>query len=98
MTFAEKVENHAARRLEIPQTRTPSQEIARYKDFLKVENHRVHLLHKRGGSGREVCQARAQALDVLLRSIVAAIERNLNAGNSALPKYALVALGGYGRG
>ena len=61
MTFAEKVENHAARRLSIPHSHTPAQEIARYKDFLKVENHRVHLLHKRGESGRAVCRARATA-------------------------------------
>lgn len=98
MTFAEKVENHAARRLVIPEYRTPAQEIARYKDFLKVENHRVHLLHKRGEGGRAVCNARATALDVLLRNILIAIEQNLAAGNSATPKYALVALGGYGRG
>src|SRR3954469_17629012 len=97
MTFAEKVENHAARRLAIPQFHTPAQEIARYKDFLKVESHRVHLLHKRGESGRAVCQARATALDVLLRAILAAIERNLKAQHSDIPKYALVALGGYGR-
>jgi [protein-PII] uridylyltransferase len=98
MTFAEKVENHAARRLAIPHSQTPAQEIARYKDFLKVENHRVHLLHKRGESGRAVCRARATALDVLLRSILAAVERNLKAKNAMVPKYALVALGGYGRG
>jgi [protein-PII] uridylyltransferase len=98
MTFAEKVDNHAARRLEIPAGRAPSQEIARYKDFLKVESHRVHLLHKRGGTGREVANARAQVLDVLLRSILKSLEQNLAAGNSVIPKYALVALGGYGRG
>lgn len=97
MTFAEKVENHAARRLSIPHSQTPAQEIARYKDFLKVENHRVHLLHKRGESGRAVCRARATALDVLLRSVLSAVERNLKANNSPVPKYALVALGGYGR-
>lgn len=97
MTFEEKVENHAARRLAAPETRTPAQEIARYKDFLKVENHRVHLLHKRGGSGREVARARATVLDILLRSIVISIQNNLRATNSAVPKFALVALGGYGR-
>ena len=87
-----------ARRLAIPQSHTPAQEIARYKDFLRVESHRVHLLHKRGESGRAVCQARATVLDVLLRNIVVAIERNLTGQNTTIPKYALVALGGYGRG
>src|SRR4051812_31362991 len=98
MTFAEKVQVHAARRLEIPEGRTPAQEIARYKDFLRVESHRVHLLHKRGESGKEVAHARAEVLDELLRSVVRAIERNLTAEKTAIPKYALVALGGYGRG
>lgn len=97
MTFAEKVENHAGRRLATAENRTPAQEMARYKDFLKVENHRVHLLHKRGGSGREVAQARATVLDVLLRSIVITIQNNLRAANTPAPKFALVALGGYGR-
>lgn len=98
MTFAEKVEVHAARRLEIPEGRAPGQEIARYKDFLRVESHRVHLLHKRGATGKEVARARADVLDVLLRSVVRAIERNLVAAKTAIPKYALVGLGGYGRG
>lgn len=97
MTFAEKVQNHAARRLSIPEGKSPAQEIPRYKDFLKVEYHRAHAMHKRGTGGREIANAHATALDVLLRAILGAVEKNLVASKTAIPKYALVALGGYGR-
>ncbi len=82
----------------LPAGRKPAEEIGRYKEFLRVEGHRVHLRHRRGESGHDVANARATTLDVLLRSIIAALEKNLLAAGSSVPKYALVALGGYGRG
>ncbi|HOB33734.1 MAG TPA: hypothetical protein PKH32_12730, partial [Verrucomicrobiota bacterium] len=63
----QKIETNAAARLELPPGRTPAQELARYKAFLKVETHRLKLLHRSGGRGREVCHGRAVILDVLLR-------------------------------
>ena len=47
----------------------PAQELARYKAFLKVETHRLKLLHRAGAGGLEICHARAAILDVLLRSL-----------------------------
>src|SRR5512135_3732250 len=40
-----KIEANAAVRLALPPGRQPAQELARYKAFLKVETHRVKLLH-----------------------------------------------------
>ena len=53
----EKIEADAAARLPLPPGRLPAQELQRYKAFLKVETHRLKLLHRAGGGGREVCQA-----------------------------------------
>ena len=98
-TLLEKIEANAAKRLALPSNRLPAQELARYKTFLKVETHRLKILHRGGAGGREVCQARAAVLDVLPRYILDAVRKNtvLPPKTPAL-SLALVAIGGYGRG
>jgi [protein-PII] uridylyltransferase len=93
----EKITESAAKRLPLPPQRVPSQELSRYKNFLKVEGHRLKILHRGGASGREICRARAHVLDELLRHLVDAVRQQIAApaGGSA---WALVAIGGYGRG
>jgi [protein-PII] uridylyltransferase len=94
----EKIERNAATRLALPPGKLPAQELARFKAFLKVETHRVKLLHRSGGGGREVCRARAAILDVLLRYLWDAAKGGLSAqAQKEFPPLALVALGGYGR-
>jgi [protein-PII] uridylyltransferase len=94
----EKIEASAAARLPLPPGRMPAQELPRYKAFLKVETHRVKLLHRSGGEGREVCRARAAILDVLLRYLWDAAKSNLSAqAQKEFPPLALIAIGGYGR-
>lgn len=75
-----------------------SVELGRFKSFLKLETHRLKLLHRAGGSGRALCQARAFVIDLVLRSLWEAAMNLLGqqARNEPLP-LALVALGGYGR-
>jgi [protein-PII] uridylyltransferase len=98
-SLLERIEANAVARLSLPPGRKPTEELARYRNFLKVEAHRLKIVHRAGGSGREVCRARAAILDLLLRSILegtrvaspALAEKNL-------PPVALVAIGGYGRG
>ena len=63
-SLIEKIESNAAARLPLPPGRAPAQELARYKAFLKVETHRLKLLHRSGGGGREVCHGRAAILDL----------------------------------
>src|SRR5689334_2136616 len=41
----EKIETNAAARLTLPPGRLPTEELARYKTFLKVETHRLKILH-----------------------------------------------------
>lgn len=99
LTLLAKIEADAAARLPLPPQRHPSQELARYKNFLKIESHRLKMLHRAGAGGRELCRARAAVLDVLLRYILDAVQRSTVAeAKVAAPRFALVAIGGYGRG
>jgi [protein-PII] uridylyltransferase len=94
-----KIEASAAARLSLPPGREPAQELARYKAFLKVETHRLKMLHRAGGGGLEVCHARSVMMDLLLRHLWGTAKANLTeAARKEFPHLALVAIGGYGRG
>lgn len=98
-SLADKIEASAVKRLTLPAGRAPARELPRYKQFLKVESARLKMLHRAGGGGREVCHARAVVLDALHRHILKALVNTLPEGARAgLPRYALSAIGGYGRG
>lgn len=98
-TLLAKIAEDAARRLVLPEGRGPRQELARYKDFLRHEATRLKTLHRAGAGGREICQARAAVVDALLRHLLEAETMRVPAAKSGavLPRFALVALGGYGR-
>ncbi len=92
------MEASAAARLALPPGRKPAEEIARYKTFLKVETHRLKILHRAGASGREICRARAALFDMLLSSMWNAVKATLSEqAQKEFPHIALVAIGGYGR-
>lgn len=97
-TLLEKIEANAAQRLPLPQNRTPHKELARYKNFLKVERHRLKMLHRGGAGGREVCRAQAHVYDVLLRYLLEAVKQQIPNPPVPEPGVALIALGGFGRG
>ncbi len=97
-TLLEKIEASAAVRLTLPAQTLPRQELARYKNFLKVETHRLKILHRAGADGREICRARSAIMDLVLRSILEGVQRaSPPAAKEAPPVVALVAIGGYGR-
>jgi [protein-PII] uridylyltransferase len=97
-TLLEKIQAHAAARLVLPPNASPRQELARYKNFLKVETHRLKILHRAGGEGREICRGRSVVIDLVLRHILEGVKNSspLLAQNP-WPVFALVAIGGYGR-
>ena len=64
-----KIEAAAAVRLTFSPNVTPAEKLARYKTYLKVETHRLKLLHRAGADGLEICQARAAILDALIRHL-----------------------------
>ena len=69
-TLLEKIEANAAKRLALPAGSKTRLDVARYKTFLKVETHRLKILHRAGGEGREICRARASIIDLLLRYLL----------------------------
>ncbi len=95
-SLLEKIESSAAARLALPENRKPSQELIRFKNFLKVETHRLKMLHRAGSSGRQICHARSAILDVLLRYILEAARKSIPDADE-MPEFCLVALGGFGR-
>jgi [protein-PII] uridylyltransferase len=97
-SLIEKMEASAAERLTLPPGRLPAAELARYKTFLKVETHRLKILHRGGAGGLEICRARATLMDLLLRWMWDAVFNSFSAqSQKEFPEIALVAIGGYGR-
>ncbi len=93
----EKVLAHAEQQLRSQGQLNSAELLSLYKKFLKIENHRIRLKHHSGGGGREICAQRASLVDIVLRHLLdSAIESS--AAEEKLPKLALVAIGGYGRG
>ncbi len=94
----EKIEASAAARLKLPAGTAPRQELARYKNFIKVETQRLKILHRAGGEGREICRARSAIMDVVLRYILEGVKgASPRLKREGAPALTLVALGGYGR-
>ena len=97
--WLEQIEAEAAVRLRLPAGHTVAQELGRFRTFLRRQSQRLRMWHRRGGGGREVCQARAHLFDVLLRQLwEAALQKRLSDGPPVAPEITLIALGGYGRG
>src|SRR5256886_14272819 len=93
------MEASAAARLSLPPGTPPSQALASYKRFLKVESHRLKILHRAGAGGREICRGRAALIDILLRYLWNGAKSSLSAqAQKEFPPLCLIALGGYGRG
>ena len=93
-----KIEAAAGARLAFSPGTTPAEKLARYKNFLKVESHRLKLMHRAGAAGKEICEGRAAILDALLRHFWDGTVENLSAqAQKEFPPIALVAIGGYGR-
>ena len=97
--YLEKVLRHAEERLVLKSGARPAEILNVYKKFLKVEEHRLRLLHRAGEGGREIAQGRAHVMDVVLCHVFKAADENYRQTHShdAVP-VALVAIGGYGRG
>jgi [protein-PII] uridylyltransferase len=97
--YLEKVLRHAEKRLVLKSGERPAEILNVYKKFLKVEEHRLRMLHYAGEGGRENAQGRAHLMDVVLRHIFNAADENYRQthGDDPVP-VSLVAIGGYGRG
>lgn len=97
LNYLKSLEQHAREALKpaIEGQLSPAERIALYKQFLKIEEHRILQHHRSGAGGIEIAGDRAALIDKVLSSILKA---SLNARKEgvSLP-IALVATGGYGR-
>src|SRR5260370_41741202 len=92
-----KIEANAAARLTLLPGPPLSRQLGRSQTLLKVETHRLRMLHRAGAGGLEICQARAAILDLLLRYLWDAAKASLSEqAQKEFPQLALVAIGGYG--
>jgi [protein-PII] uridylyltransferase len=92
-----KIEAAADARLLFPPGTTPVEKLARYKTYLKVETHRLKLLHRAGEAGNIICRARVTILDALLKHFWAEALEKIPGAKKETPPVALVAIGGFGR-
>lgn len=94
-----KIQTEAAERLTLTPGREGSQELPRFRFFIKQATHRLKLAHQNGRGGLEVCQMRAVVIDCVIRALWNTAYNNLSqSAKNSFPPIALVALGGYGRG
>jgi [protein-PII] uridylyltransferase len=96
-TLIDKIHANATKKLVISSKRKPTEELLRFRNFLKVESQRVKIFHRSSDSGRDCCKARAAMFDVLMRYIVEAIDVANEWEKKKHPAIALIATGGYGR-
>jgi [protein-PII] uridylyltransferase len=92
-----KIEAAADTRLLFPPETTPAEKLARYRNFLKVETHRLKILHRAGEAGNIICQARAVIIDELLKHFWNEALEKIPGARQENPPVALVAIGGFGR-
>jgi [protein-PII] uridylyltransferase len=96
--LSEKIETDAEARLNLSPESSASEKLEAYKNFLKVETHRLKMQHRAGMGGCQVCRGRATILDVLLRHLWDNARATLSPqAQLEFPAMALVAIGGYGR-
>jgi [protein-PII] uridylyltransferase len=92
-----KIKEAARQRLVLPPLSKPTEELPRYRRFLKLETHRLLILHRAGAEGIQICRARSVMMDLLISHIWEGITK-ASPSHGAPFRTALVAIGGYGRG
>jgi [protein-PII] uridylyltransferase len=68
-----------------------------HKRFRKVEEARLRMLHRAGGSGIEICEMRSDVLDAALKYLWKEMLASEDAAEARKVSLSLVATGGYGR-
>jgi len=91
--LVKKIKQDAEARLPLPPGRQATEELARYKGFLKLETHRLKMAHRAGAGGLPICHARAAVLDELLRHLWNAARASLSEqAQEEFPALALAAI------
>ena len=64
-----RLRNHANRRLVFEPGIPRHKQLSAYKRYLELENEMLKRSHRKGGSGREICQMRATMIDVVVENL-----------------------------
>ena len=72
--------------------------LKKYRNFLKLESHRLRMAHRAGEKGMAIARARASVLDLAVQCLFEETSRVLPRPPGDTTRLALVAYGGYGRG
>lgn len=97
ITPKERQLEQAARQLHEKIRKRPGGTIEIFRNFRKIEEHRLRIWHKGGGSGREIARQRADLVDILFRELFDDIARSVTPKGQAAEPIVVMALGGYGR-
>src|SRR5262245_21806532 len=92
---------HARARLPLDELSTDAAEISkRFRSFLKIEDQRLKMAHRRGAAGCETAAARCSILDVVVERAFQAALLILKTTHGPMQHrgLAVVAVGGFGRG
>lgn len=97
----EKVLRHAEAKLIHSAQSNPTDLLDLYRNFLKVEEHRLRMAHRAGEGGLSFTQKRADVIDVVLQHLYKnSLENSAKSHgiNHDQIRIAVLATGGYGRG
>jgi [protein-PII] uridylyltransferase len=101
LVYREKVREHAQRRLPTTDPFEPAKAAQRLRRFLELEDERLRMAIRRGASGYWLSEARCYVLDVVVQHAfrdAGLPSSNITTIEKAKSAFAVVALGGYGRG
>ncbi|MGZ0707875.1 [protein-PII] uridylyltransferase [Coraliomargarita sp. W4R53] len=93
-----RLHQHAQKRLVFDPGVSRSKQLPAYKRYMELESVMLERMHRKGESGRKVCQARAAMIDVIIENLFLAALDLYSTEHGTLPgKMAILATGGYGR-
>ena len=97
-SLLEKAEASAKKILRLKKRTRDSVDLPKYRNFLKIESHRLRIEHRAGGGGLAITRARARMLDLVVQALYREILHLQPQPENDRSQLALVAYGGYGRG
>lgn len=94
-----RLRSHANKRLVFEPGIPRHKQLSAYKRYLELENEMLKRSHRKGGSGREICQMRATMIDVVVENLfLAACDLYMTDHGPIQFSMSVIATGGYGRG
>ncbi|MEM6884908.1 MAG: [protein-PII] uridylyltransferase [Verrucomicrobiota bacterium] len=96
-----KVLKHAEKKLQRKAKVRPEDQLELYRNFLKIEEHRILLAHRAGGDGLDVARQRSDLYTVVLNHIFEAALNDAETSHAVTREQmpiTMTAVGGYGRG